>query len=307
MPLTLPTHPVAVVPLKLWRPRWFDGVALVIGTVAPDLAFAADGYGVTIHSHAWHAPLWWALPLAVVGTRLVRWAAPTIAAHLPTGGPLALRDYGLLGLARHHWSVTATSALIGAACHIGWDALTHPTVDGGRVLLPSLHRPAWPGMPWWELLSIGSNLAGFAVATALLVHIGRTRLLRRWYGPGPATDAPRPALFWAAVTVVFALGLVSLPMHPVRLVGDQAVRVMLFAALALLAGTAAVRAGATRTTGATGVPDSGQRSALTPRVHRQDHALPGLVPAVDGSERPAGAGPLAEQRRAAVPADVDVP
>ncbi|MEV0457031.1 DUF4184 family protein [Catellatospora methionotrophica] len=55
MPLTLPTHPVAVVPLKLWRPRWFDGVALTIGAIAPDLAFAADGYGVTIHSHAWHA------------------------------------------------------------------------------------------------------------------------------------------------------------------------------------------------------------------------------------------------------------
>ena len=48
MPLTLPTHPLAVAPLKLWRPRWFDGVGLVLGTVAPDLAYAADGYGVTI-------------------------------------------------------------------------------------------------------------------------------------------------------------------------------------------------------------------------------------------------------------------
>ncbi|MFC7247299.1 DUF4184 family protein [Catellatospora aurea] len=307
MPLTLPTHPVAVVPLKLWRPRWFDGVALVIGTVAPDLAFAADGYGVTIHSHAWHAPLWWALPLAVVGTRLVRWAAPTIAAHLPAGGPLALRDYGALGLARHHWLITAISAVIGAVCHIGWDALTHPTVDGGRVLLPFLHRQAGPGMPWWELLSIGSNLAGFAAATALLVHIGRKRLLRRWYGSAAAADVPRPALFWTAVAVVFALGLASLPLHPVRLVGDQAVRVMLFAALALLAGAAAVQARAARTTGTIHVPDSSHPSGLTPGVHRQDHALPGLVPAVDGSERPAGTGPLAEQRRAAEPADVDVP
>lgn len=242
MPLTLPTHPVAVVPLKLWRPRWFDGVALTIGAVAPDLAFAADGYGVTIHSHAWHAPLWWALPLTVVGARLVRWAAPTIAAHLPAGGPLALRDYGVLGRARHRRLVTATSALIGAVSHIGWDAFTHPTVDGGRVLFPFLHRQAWPAMPWWELLSVASNLAGFAAAVALLVHIGRNRLLRRWYGTGPATAAPRPIPFWSVVTLVFALGLASLPLHPVRLAGDQAVRVMLFAALALLAGAAAVRA-----------------------------------------------------------------
>ncbi|WP_144125658.1 DUF4184 family protein [Catellatospora sichuanensis] len=242
MPLTLPTHPVAVVPLKLWRPRWFDGVALTIGTVAPDLAFAADGYGVTIHSHAWHAPLWWALPLTVVGTRLVRWAAPTIAAHLPAGGPLALRDYGVLGLARHRRRVTATSALIGAGSHIGWDAFTHPTVDGGRVIFPLLHRQAWPAMPWWEFLSAASNLVGFAAAIALLVHVGRTRLLRRWYGQGPPTAAPRPIPFWSVVTLVFALGLASLPLHPVRLIGDQAVRVILFAALALFAGAAAVQA-----------------------------------------------------------------
>jgi hypothetical protein len=38
MPLTLPTHPIAVVPLKMWRPGWFDGVALVVGAVAPDVA-----------------------------------------------------------------------------------------------------------------------------------------------------------------------------------------------------------------------------------------------------------------------------
>jgi hypothetical protein len=33
VPMTFPTHPVAVLPLKLWRPRWFDGVALVLGCV----------------------------------------------------------------------------------------------------------------------------------------------------------------------------------------------------------------------------------------------------------------------------------
>jgi hypothetical protein len=52
MQLTLPTHPVAVIPLKLWRRGWFDGVALVFGAIAPDVAYAADGYGVTIRSHA---------------------------------------------------------------------------------------------------------------------------------------------------------------------------------------------------------------------------------------------------------------
>jgi hypothetical protein len=36
MPLTFPSHAAAVVPLKLWRRRWFDGVALVIGSAAPN-------------------------------------------------------------------------------------------------------------------------------------------------------------------------------------------------------------------------------------------------------------------------------
>lgn len=241
MPLTLPTHPVAAVALKRWRPGWFDGVALTIGAVAPDVAFAVDGYGVTIHSHAWHAPLWWALPLALVGARLVRWAAPTVAAHLPAGGRLALRDYGVLGAVRHRWQVTTSSALIGAASHIAWDAFTHPTVDGGRVIFAFLHTHVWPGVPWWQLLSVASDLAGFVLGTVLLVQLGRERLLRRWHGSPPST-APRPVPFWSAVALVFTLGLALLPLQPVRLFADQAVRVMVIAAVALLAGAAAAQA-----------------------------------------------------------------
>lgn len=240
MPLTLPTHPIVVVPLKQWRPRWFDGIALTIGAVMPDVAFAADGYGVTIHSHAWHAPLWWALPLTLIGTRLVRWAAPTVAAHLPADGPLALRDYGVLGRVRHRWQVTTISAIIGAASHIGWDAFTHPTVDGGHVLFPFLHDQVWPGVPWWELLSAASNIAGFVAGVALVVHIGRARLLRQWYGPPPWT-VPRPVPFWSVVALVFTLGLALLPLQPVRLLADQAVRVILIAAVALLSGAVAAR------------------------------------------------------------------
>ena len=31
--------------------------------------------------------------------------------HLPAGGPFEFRDYGVLGLARHRWPVTAMSAM----------------------------------------------------------------------------------------------------------------------------------------------------------------------------------------------------
>jgi hypothetical protein len=246
MPLTLPTHPVAVIPLKLWRPGWFDGVALVFGAIAPDVAYAADGYGVTIHSHAWHAPLWWALPVTLIAARLVRWAAPMIAVHLPAGGPFALRDYGVLATVRHRWHVTTISALLGAISHIGWDAFTHPAVDGGRVLFPALHHQALPGVPWWDLLSTASDLIGFAAGAALIVHVGRARLMRRWHGPPPLA-AYWPVVFWPAAALVLTIGLVLLPIQPVRLFPDQAIRAMLITGLALLAGAVAVRARAAMT------------------------------------------------------------
>lgn len=239
MPLTLPTHPLAVLPLKFWRPRWFDGVGLVLGAIAPDLAYTFDGYDVTIHSHAWHAPLWWAVPLTLVLAPLVRWAAAPVAAHLPPGGPLALRDYGALARSRHRWWVTAWSAALGAGSHIVWDAFTHPTVDGGRVLFPPLTTEALPGWPWWLVVCRISDLIGLIVGALLAVHIGRSRLIRRWHG-APVPVRRRPARFWAAFAVTAAAGLALLPFQPVQYFHDQAIRAFVAVALAALAGAIAV-------------------------------------------------------------------
>lgn len=43
MPLTFPSHLAPVLPLKLWRPHWFDGVALATGAVAPDVGYLFTG------------------------------------------------------------------------------------------------------------------------------------------------------------------------------------------------------------------------------------------------------------------------
>jgi hypothetical protein len=243
VPLTLPTHPLAVVPLKLWRPRWFDGVGLVLGAIAPDLAYVADGYtvggnDVTIHGHAWHAPVWWAVPLTLVLAPLVRWAAAPVAAHLPRGGPLALHDYGALSAVKHRWWVTAWSAALGAVSHILWDAVTHPAVDGGHVPFPWLLTEAMPGWPWWLVVSRISDLVGFVVATLFVVHIGRSGLLRRWHG-APVPVRRRPVRFWTVAAVVTVAGMALLPLQPVRLFHDQAVRALLVVSLALLAGALA--------------------------------------------------------------------
>jgi Domain of unknown function (DUF4184) len=168
-----------------------------------------------------------------------------VAAHLPSGGRFALRDYGVLGAVRHPWRVTAWSAVIGAVSHIVWDAFTHPYVDGGRLLFPWLHDQVVPGLPWWELLVRVSDLVGFAVGLGLALHLGKARLLRRWHGAPP--PAPRrPAVFWTVVSTVVGAGLAALPFQPARLLPGQAIRCLVIACLALLAGTVAVRLTASR-------------------------------------------------------------
>ncbi len=77
MPLTFPSHAAAVLPLKHWRPRWFDGVALVIGSACPDLAYALDGSGLPVFplSHQWHGVVLFCLPVTLMLCPLTRWAA----------------------------------------------------------------------------------------------------------------------------------------------------------------------------------------------------------------------------------------
>ncbi len=235
MPLTLPTHPVAVLPIKMWRPDRFDGVALVLGSIAPDVGYAFLGYGLPLieHGHAWHALLWWSLPLTLLGTWLVRWAAPVVAAHLPGPG----RDFAVLGEVRRPWWVTVRSALLGAATHLAWDSFTHATLDG-RLIFPALHRVAFDGRPWWDVLSSVSDLVGAVLAVVFVILIGHRRLLVRWHGPASPPPARR-MVFWSAVAVTMAVLLSLLPLQPARSINVDGVRALLAAGIALLVGRAA--------------------------------------------------------------------
>lgn len=237
MPLTVPSHPVAVVPLKLWRPRWFDGVALVVGAVAPDLAYAL--HPVRVHGHAWTAPLWWAAPLALVVVPVARRVAGPVARHLPDLGVLRLRDYGALAGSRHRWWVTASSAALGAWSHILWDSVTHATVDYRPIPWPGLTAPAFDGWVWFEVVSKVSNAVNLVGAVASAVYIGRLRLVRRWHGQPPA-GARRHLAFWTTAGTVATAATATLPFlaHPFT---PQAVRCLLIGCLALAAAGAVTR------------------------------------------------------------------
>jgi hypothetical protein len=221
MPATFPSHQAVVLPLKLWRPRWFDGVALCVGAASPDVSYLIDGSGIADWpmSHTVLGLVVWCLPVTVVVGWLYRHAAATVAAHLPAAGPFALRDYGVLSVTGHRWRVTGSSALIGAATHLAWDRLTAPAT----------------------VLENASHLAG-AIATGLcLLHIGRHRLLVRWHGPAPVVTR-RPALFWSTAVLVCAAGVAITPALPgAFLPHTTGVRLISAVSLGLLAGAEAVR------------------------------------------------------------------
>src|SRR5262249_54427740 len=165
MPATFPSHQGAVLPLKLWRPQWFDGVALAVGAASPDVAYIVDGSGLPVWplSHEQRGLVAWCLPVTLLLSWLLRRAAGVVASHLPRAGVLHLPDYGVLRLARPRWWVTWSSALIGAESHLMLDALGQPVLRE------------------WAL-----HLTGAAVTAYVVVHIGRSRLLRASHRAPPA-------------------------------------------------------------------------------------------------------------------------
>lgn len=233
MPSTLPTHPLAVLPLKLWRPRWFDGVAMVAGAAAPDTAYAFDRmtYGAKVPRHGVHAwgystehllgALWWSVPVALLIAWLIRLGAPVVAAHLGRQDGWA-RDYAVLGRVRHRWWITVSSAAIGVASHLLWDLVTHPgPLDS------------------WFVIRQTSDYASLILTPLFIWYAGSRRLLRQWHGAPPAVDR-LPKVFWPAAAVVFACGAAvtwHLGYHGPHIVG---VRLITSLMLGLLAGAAAV-------------------------------------------------------------------
>jgi len=225
-----------VLALKLARPGRFDGVALVVGSAAPDAAYAVAGLGVDIPSHAWHALFWFCVPMTWLVAMLIRRAAPYVAAHLPDAGWFAVRDYGVLATVRHPLVVTLYSAFLGALTHQLWDAVTHPYVLflGTDTRLPGMHATAIAGLRWWRVIHFASELVGATSTAIFAVHVGRRHLLHKWHGPAPIVPR-RPGVFWAVAAglglVVAAIGAV-LPHND--LVNVAGVRVIVAVAVAML-------------------------------------------------------------------------
>ncbi|MFU8854400.1 DUF4184 family protein [Micromonospora sp. SL1-18] len=238
MPLTFPSHLAPVLPLKLWRPHWFDGVALATGAVAPDVGYLFTGtrFDVGLRTHTLGGLLWWCLPVALAYAWIVRRVIAGIALHLPGERLFAWRDHAALAGVRHPWQVTVCSALIGAFSHVAGDRVTH-TERWLRLLgIQDFH--AATGIYWWLFSDLLSTVVGAAVVVALALRAARRQQI--FDGVRPPAPPARPTVFWGVALPITAAGTLVLPGLPAAGVPAPAgVRLLHLAALALIAGAAA--------------------------------------------------------------------
>jgi hypothetical protein len=206
MPLTYFAHQLFVVPLKLARPRWFDGTALCIGSMAPDLAYGLIGTPLAFASHTPLAHFTWSLPVTLLGTRLVRtFLAEPLGAQLRD--PIGC-EVRALARSTHHWAVTVTSALLGSLSHTFVDSFTHRH-GWGYEHIELLHVPVAPGWQVADALQwVGHSLGSLACAL-LCLHLCRRHRVSVWNGSQHEPSRyPTLPWFWSALGV--AAGLCSL-------------------------------------------------------------------------------------------------
>ncbi|HWM20209.1 MAG TPA: DUF4184 family protein [Ilumatobacteraceae bacterium] len=126
MPVTFFAHQVPVLPVARRWPGKTDGVALVIGSMAPDLAYVINGSRFEIWAHDLPWVITFCVPVTVcLSWIIVRVLAPVVPAHLPQLGNFRLQEYR--GLATHRFGVVTTPvcAFVGALSHVMLDSFTH--------------------------------------------------------------------------------------------------------------------------------------------------------------------------------------
>jgi hypothetical protein len=146
MPVMVAAHQAPVLPLKRWKPAWFSGLGLVLGTLAPDLVFVfrLDEVGSPA-SHGLLGQLYLTVPLVLVlhalATGLV---LPWLLPHMPDWPPFHLH-----ALARSRPATdapallrVALSGLLGGLTHVVLDGFTHGNHAGWALaFVPALTTP----------------------------------------------------------------------------------------------------------------------------------------------------------------------
>ncbi|HEY4331181.1 MAG TPA: DUF4184 family protein, partial [Ilumatobacteraceae bacterium] len=192
MPFPLFAHQAPAIPLKMARPAWFDGTALCVGSMAPDLGYSITSY-VHLGTHEGGGILAISIPVAIVLTLVARFASSTTVANLPDFGPFRLWSWRALGTRWPAWWLTFSSAVVGVGTHLLLDGFTHGRSWGPRIFGYRDVHIAFHGhhLTVAETLQYAGDVVGAVISVLLLLHIGRRRLVEQWYGAKVVADARR--------------------------------------------------------------------------------------------------------------------
>jgi hypothetical protein len=203
MPLTYFAHQLFVLPFKATRPRWFDGTALCIGSMAPDFAYALLGTRFAFASHTASAHLTWSLPVTLLCTRLVRtYLAEPLGAQLPDPVGCEVRA---LARSVHHWAVTVLSALLGSASHVFVDSFTHRH-GWGYDHVAWLHHSVAMGWEIADVLQYVGHTLGSLLGFMLCLQLCAMHRVSAWNGSRHEPSRfPSVPWFWSALSLVAAV------------------------------------------------------------------------------------------------------
>lgn len=207
MPVTLPAHAAAVLPLcRLGGGRWLPPSALVAGACAPDAAYLYKP--LSSLSHSWPGLVLFCLP---AGLALWVWlealVLPVLRRVLPEVGGVQwgrfLLTRGLPSTPQGHM-LAALAVLLGAATHVLWDGFTHLRSWPASVLYPHVFIPLGQrSFPLARVLQHASSLVGSLVVLGVLAH----RYPHLPQAPGGRWPEALPVLLPALVGALVALAL----------------------------------------------------------------------------------------------------
>lgn len=202
MPISFPAHQVVVLPLKRRWPHRFDGLALVIGSGAPDLHRAVDPLYEPLGTHSPLGITIFSVPFTVLYSyALRRRGLPGLLRLLPVTS--LFRRYQTMASSGPGLAITVLSAYVGAISHIVIDGFTHPdnplarAVGFNTVIATFAGRAVTPA----DLLQYAGHSLGSVAGIYLLWLIAKER------PPVPLRDEPTTLL--SSILIAYVLAIIA--------------------------------------------------------------------------------------------------
>lgn len=205
MPFTL-AHPAAVVPFHRRLGRSVPLSSLVVGSIAPDLAYFLPLGIRGSYSHSIPGLFLFCLPVGVVAWVIyLIILRPFFLVLLPRPVSERLGPSALAKLSLPTGCAAAAAVLLGATTHLVWDSFTHGSgfvVEASPALRTPLHLFGGYSPRLFTVLQHASTLGGLTILAVLGL---------RWFRSTRPKNAPRPSplSLWPRLVVLCALLLPS--------------------------------------------------------------------------------------------------